>query len=56
MFLQELDEAKQDVERLQAELQASKSNYAKAQNTIRAARTRISQVLQRFLGGPSAVL
>jgi len=41
---QELDESKQEVERLQTELQSTKENFSKAQNTIRAARKRIQDI------------
>ena len=41
---QELDESKQEVERVQTELRAVRESYGKAQNTIRAARSRIQNI------------
>ena len=42
--LQELEKSRQEVERVQAELQTTKESFSKAQATIRAARTRIHTI------------
>ena len=44
LLLQELEESKQETERVQTELRTVKESFGKAQTTIRAARSRIQNI------------